>query len=95
MADDHSGEQKKPLSDAQKQLIRRMELERLRKHSQKLRGRNNATGLVIGAFVMGVCILCCRLPFKFMTGGLFLCSAHATLNEHSIVRGNIGSANIG
>ncbi|KAJ8251887.1 hypothetical protein GJAV_G00226540 [Gymnothorax javanicus] len=50
----NTGEPKKPLSAAQKELIRRTELERLRSHSQKLRGRNVGTGLVIGAFVIGV-----------------------------------------
>ncbi|KAG5832065.1 cytochrome c oxidase assembly factor 3 homolog, mitochondrial [Anguilla rostrata] len=50
----NTADPKKPLSAAQKEYIRRADLERLRNHSQKLRGRNVATGLLIGAFVMGI-----------------------------------------
>ncbi|XP_036409050.1 cytochrome c oxidase assembly factor 3 homolog, mitochondrial [Megalops cyprinoides] len=49
-----SSEPQKPLSTAQRQYIRRMELEQWKNNAQKLRNRNVVTGLVIGAFVMGV-----------------------------------------
>ncbi|XP_062387598.1 cytochrome c oxidase assembly factor 3 homolog, mitochondrial [Sardina pilchardus] len=45
----------KPLSQAQKSLLRRQqELQRWRNNTQKLRGRNVLTGLTIGAFVLGL-----------------------------------------
>lgn len=48
----------KPLSQAQRKLIKRQqELQQWRNNSQKLRNRNVITGLAIGAFVLGMCIL--------------------------------------
>ncbi|XP_030649688.1 cytochrome C oxidase assembly factor 3b [Chanos chanos] len=45
----------KPLTAAQKQLIkRRKELEQWKNNPQKLRGRNLITGLAIGTFVLGM-----------------------------------------
>ncbi|XP_041943839.1 cytochrome C oxidase assembly factor 3b [Alosa pseudoharengus] len=45
----------KPLTQAQKNLIKRQqELQQWRNNSQKLRGRNVITGLTIGAFVLGM-----------------------------------------
>lgn len=45
-------------TQAQKNLIKRkLELQQWRNNSQKLRGRNLITGLTIGAFVVGMCIL--------------------------------------
>ncbi|KAL2100557.1 hypothetical protein ACEWY4_002318 [Coilia grayii] len=45
----------KPLTQAQKNLIkRRLELEQWRNNTQKLRTRNLITGLTIGAFVLGM-----------------------------------------
>ncbi|KAI7803803.1 cytochrome c oxidase assembly factor 3 homolog, mitochondrial [Triplophysa rosa] len=45
----------KPLTPAQKQLVKRqLELERWKKHSKQLRSRNVVTGLAIGAFVVGL-----------------------------------------
>lgn len=38
-------------------FIRQVELAQWKKKSQQLRGRNIATGLGIGAIVMGICIL--------------------------------------
>lgn len=49
-----------PLTAAQKQLLRRrQELQSWQKDAARLRGRNLLTGLTIGAFVIGVCILAC------------------------------------
>ncbi|KAG7492313.1 hypothetical protein MATL_G00013670 [Megalops atlanticus] len=45
---------KEPLSEQQIQFIRRVELEQWKRKTQKLRGRNVATGLAIGALVMGI-----------------------------------------
>lgn len=48
----------KPLTTSQKQLVKRqLELEHWKKHSKHLRSRNVITGLAIGAFVVGLCIL--------------------------------------
>ncbi|MBN3275349.1 COA3 factor, partial [Polyodon spathula] len=45
---------KGPLTPEQLAFIRRVELEQWKKNSQKLRGRNILTGLVIGGLVMGI-----------------------------------------
>ncbi|KAJ8379031.1 hypothetical protein AAFF_G00232000 [Aldrovandia affinis] len=45
---------KEPLTTEQIQFIRRVELEQWKKNTQKLRGRNVATGLAIGALVLGI-----------------------------------------
>ncbi|XP_066554606.1 cytochrome c oxidase assembly factor 3 homolog, mitochondrial [Amia ocellicauda] len=45
---------KEPLTPEQMQFIRKVELEQWKKKAQKLRGRNVATGLAIGALVMGI-----------------------------------------
>nr|XP_055050472.1 cytochrome c oxidase assembly factor 3 homolog, mitochondrial [Misgurnus anguillicaudatus] len=53
--EDKSTATSKPLTVAQKQLIKRqMELEHWNKHSKQLRKRNVFTGLAIGAFVVGL-----------------------------------------
>lgn len=52
------GETAKPLTQAQKNLLKRQqELQQWRNNTQKLRSRNVITGLTIGAFVLGMCIL--------------------------------------
>ena len=49
---------KTTLTAAQKQLNRRrQELDYWKKNSERIRGRNLFTGLAIGAFVIGMCIL--------------------------------------
>lgn len=50
---------------AEKQLLRRrQELDYWKKNAARLRGRNLLTGLAIGAFVVGMCIL----PLSFSQG---------------------------
>ncbi|XP_050955217.1 cytochrome c oxidase assembly factor 3 homolog, mitochondrial [Labeo rohita] len=45
----------KPLTPAQKQLLKRQQdLEYFKRHSKQLRSRNLITGLTIGAFVVGI-----------------------------------------
>lgn len=52
------GDIAKPLTQAQKNLIKRQQdLHQWRNNTQKLRSRNVITGLAIGAFVLGMCIL--------------------------------------
>merc|ERR1719357_1469754 len=51
---DTSSANQEGLTAEQVQFIRRVELEQWRKKSQALRGRNVATGLAIGALVMGI-----------------------------------------
>lgn len=48
---------KEGLSQDQLHYIRQVELEQWKKKTQKLRTRNVATGLAIGALVLGICIL--------------------------------------
>lgn len=49
---------KAPLTAAEKQLLRRrQELDYWKKNAERIRGRNLMTGLAIGAFVVGMCIL--------------------------------------
>lgn len=48
---------KEGLSQEQLHYIRQVELEQWKKKTQKLRTRNVATGLAIGAIVLGICIL--------------------------------------
>ncbi|KTF92753.1 hypothetical protein cypCar_00006336 [Cyprinus carpio] len=48
---------KEALTREQLQFIRQVELAQWKKNSAKLRGRNVATGLAIGAVVLGICIL--------------------------------------
>lgn len=45
------------LSREQVYFIKQVELAQWKKKTQQLRGRNVATGLAIGAIVMGICIL--------------------------------------
>lgn len=52
---------KEGLSGDQLHYIRQVELEQWKKKTQKLRARNVATGLAIGALVLGICILACVL----------------------------------
>ena len=51
---------KEALSPEQLRFIQQVEVEQWKKRTHKLRGRNIATGLAIGAMVMGICILCFR-----------------------------------
>ena len=48
---------KEDLSNEQTYFIRQVELAQWKKKTSHLRGRNVATGLAIGAMVMGICIL--------------------------------------
>lgn len=48
---------KEGLSKEQMHFIRQVELEQWKKKTPKLRARNIATGLAIGAIVVGICIL--------------------------------------
>lgn len=48
---------KEELSKEQLQFMRQVELAQWKKKTEKLRGRNVATGLAIGAVVLGICIL--------------------------------------
>lgn len=55
---DASSTAPKQLTAAQKQLLKRQqELEYWKRHSKQIRSRNLITGLTIGAFVVGLCIL--------------------------------------
>lgn len=55
---------KEDLTKEQLQFIRQVELAQWKKNAGKLRGRNVATGLAIGAVVLGICIL-----YNFVTQG--------------------------
>ncbi len=48
---------KDELSRDQMQFIRQVEIAQWKKNTGRLRGRNVATGLAIGAVVLGICIL--------------------------------------
>ena len=49
---------KEGLSPQQMHFIKQVEREQWKKRTPRLRGRNAATGLAIGALVLGICILC-------------------------------------
>ncbi|KAK2916084.1 hypothetical protein QQF64_024507 [Cirrhinus molitorella] len=52
---DASSTAQKPLTPAQKQLLKRQqELDYFKRHSKQIRSRNLITGLAIGAFVVGL-----------------------------------------
>lgn len=48
---------KEGLSKDQLKFIQQVEMEQWRKRTQRLKGRNVATGLAIAAITMGICIL--------------------------------------
>lgn len=64
---------KEELTREQLQFIQQVELAQWKKKAGKLRGRNVATGLAIGAVVLGICILYNSLTQGYVSHRLRQC----------------------
>lgn len=64
---------KEDLTKEQLQFIRQVELAQWKKNTGKLRGRNVATGLAIGAVVLGICILYNCVTQGYVSNRLLQC----------------------